>query len=187
MHCPGSGTNGLSAHHPHWPVTALPPVLPIWIALQFFEAASVEGHAQAPAFAALGRWVSLGSSSSSRDAVRAGWQREVGPQPSPHCSTLMLARRYFQEVEHKPEQAMRCYKRALALDPSVAVAGSDLPPPSWLNNVLDAAAAAAATDASQQGPAKPATPGGSQLGGEDSAFAAASAGQPLASRNDIVA
>jgi hypothetical protein len=80
---------------------------------------------------------------------------------------------------------MRCYKRALALDPSVAVAGSDLPPPSWLNNVLDAAAAAA--DASQQGPAKSNTPGRSQLGGEDDAFASSGGGQRLASRNDMVA
>ncbi|KAL4853629.1 Tetratricopeptide repeat protein SKI3 [Chlorella vulgaris] len=55
---------------------------------QFFDAASVEGHAQAPAFAALGR--------------------------------------YFQEVEGKEEQALRCFKRALALDPSVAAAGDQL-------------------------------------------------------------
>lgn len=78
---------------------------------QFFEAASVEGHAQAPAFAALGR--------------------------------------YFQDVEHKAEQAMRCYKRALALDPTIATAGSEPRPsgchiveprPSWLDHLLGALA-----------------------------------------------
>ena len=80
---------------------------------------------------------------------------------------------------------MRCYKRALALDPSVAIAGSDLPPPSWLNNVLDAAAAAA--DASQQGPAKPNTPGRSQLGAEDTVFPSSGNAQALANCNDMVA
>ena len=81
--------------------------------LQFYEAAKVEGHAQAAALAGLGR--------------------------------------YFQEVEHKPEQAMRCYKRALALDPTVAVAGSPraaAQPPKvvadWVNNVADEAAEEAA-------------------------------------------
>lgn len=49
------------------------------------EAAKVEGHAQAAAFAALGR--------------------------------------YFQEVESKADQAARCYKKALALDPGTELAG----------------------------------------------------------------
>ncbi|EFN59234.1 hypothetical protein CHLNCDRAFT_138218 [Chlorella variabilis] len=90
---------------------------------QFFDAASVEGHAQAPAFAALGR--------------------------------------YFQEVEGKAEQAMRCYKRALALDPSVAVAGSGQTPPSWVNNVLGLAG----EEAGHAAATKPAA----SLHGEDSA------------------
>lgn len=94
----------------------------------------MEGHAQAPAFAALGR--------------------------------------YFAEVEGKPEQAMRCYKRALALDPSVSVAGSEEgggragPRPSWVNNVLGALAEEAGAAA---GPAGKGTP---SLRGEDSAAAA---------------
>ena len=53
--------------------------------MQFLEAAKVEGHAQAPALAALGR--------------------------------------YFEKVEGRVEQAQRCYKKALAIDPAVDVAG----------------------------------------------------------------
>jgi tetratricopeptide (TPR) repeat protein len=53
--------------------------------MQFLEAAKVEGHAQAPALAALGR--------------------------------------YFEKVEGRTEQAQRCYKKALAIDPEVDVAG----------------------------------------------------------------
>lgn len=53
--------------------------------LQFFEAAKVEGHAQASALAALGR--------------------------------------YFQEVENRPDAAQKCFKKALAIDPSVDIAG----------------------------------------------------------------
>lgn len=92
----------------------------------------MEGHAQAPAFAALGR--------------------------------------HFEEVEHKPEQAMRCYKRALALDPSVAVAGQQAgggggtaPSASWVNNVVgaddvesSASAAGSASDEEQNDGGKPA-------------------------------
>ena len=86
-------------------------------------------------------------------------------------------------MEHKPEQALRCYKRALALDPSVATAGSGggatalaTGPPSWLNNLLDAAysgpsagSSGAAAAGEEGGGAKPATP----LRGEDSAAAGA--------------
>jgi len=53
---------------------------------QFLEAAKVEGHAQAPALAALGR--------------------------------------YFEVVEKRPDAAERCYKKALAIDPSIDVAGN---------------------------------------------------------------
>lgn len=53
---------------------------------QFLEAARVEGHAQAPALAALGR--------------------------------------YFERVEGRGDQAERCFKRALAIDPAVDVAGA---------------------------------------------------------------
>lgn len=61
---------------------------------------------------------------------------------------------------------MRCYKRALALDPSVATAGSD-PRPSWLNNLLGAVPEAAAAAAAAEGQlGKP-----PHLGGEDSAVA----------------
>ena len=70
------------------------------------------------------------------------------------------------QVEGKPEQAMRCYKRALALDPSVATAGSD-PRPSWLNNLLGALPEAAAAAAAAEGAGQPAKSQG--LRGEDSA------------------
>lgn len=99
----------------------------------FFDAASVEGHAQAPAFAALGR--------------------------------------YFQEVEGKAEQAMRCYKRALALDPAVASAGSDGAPPSWVNNVLGLGLAAEGAGGTPAKPASGRSPGESG--------ASAGGGQPL--------
>lgn len=107
---------------------------------QFFEAASVEGHAQALAFAALGR--------------------------------------YFQEVEGKGEQSMRCYKRALALDPSVAVAGAGGARPAWVDSVL--------------GEAQGAVPDGDRgmkaggaLRGEDSAGAAA--GSRMAGSRSVAA
>lgn len=54
--------------------------------LQFVEAAKVEGHAQAPALAALGR--------------------------------------YLEHVENRPDAAQKCYRKALAIDPSVDVAGN---------------------------------------------------------------
>ncbi len=63
---------------------------------------------------------------------------------------------------------MRCYKRALALDPSVATAGSD-PRPSWLNNLLGALPEAAAAAAAAEGTGQPAKSPG--LRGEDSAVA----------------
>lgn len=91
------------------------------------------------------------------------------PHPFLHSILSMAATpRRPPQVEGKPEQAMRCYKRALALDPSVATAGSD-PRPSWLNNLLGAlpeaaAAAAAAPGAGQAGKAP-------RLRGEDSAVA----------------
>ncbi len=101
-------------------------------------------------------------------------------------------------MENKPEQAMRCYKKALALDPSAAVAGSSGssgipagPRPSWVNNVLDDAATAGeppATEAGEGG--KPAARGSGVLHGEDSASAAAGqvsvAGQQLPRHKDIV-
>ena len=54
--------------------------------MQFFEAAKVEGHAQAPALAALGR--------------------------------------YFEHVEKRADAAQRCFKKALAIDPTVDIAGN---------------------------------------------------------------
>ena len=54
--------------------------------LQFFEAAKVEGHAQAPALAAMGR--------------------------------------YFQQMENRSDAAEKCFKKALAIDPSVDIAGT---------------------------------------------------------------
>lgn len=69
------------------------------------------------------------------------------------------------QVEGKAEQAMRCYKRALALDPSVATAGSE-PRPSWLSSLLAAVPEAG-------GGAKPA-----RLRGEDSAAAGGGRGPP---------
>lgn len=79
-------------------------------------------------------------------------------------------------MEGKAEQAMRCYKRALALDPSVATAGSE-PRPSWLNNLLaalpEAGDAAAAAAEGAGGGAKPA-----RLRGEDSAVAGGGRGPP---------
>ncbi len=54
--------------------------------MQFLEAAKVEGHAQAHALAALGR--------------------------------------YLEQVDKKVEAAQKCYKKALAIDPSVDVAGN---------------------------------------------------------------
>jgi hypothetical protein len=65
---------------------SLPPRPPSLFAPQFLEAARVEGHAQAPALAALGR--------------------------------------YFARVERRGDQAERCFKRALAIDPTVDVAGA---------------------------------------------------------------
>jgi hypothetical protein len=56
--------------------------------MQFLEAAKVEGHAQAPGLAALGR--------------------------------------YFEKVEGRDDQAARCYKKALALDPNVDIAGDTI-------------------------------------------------------------
>lgn len=53
---------------------------------QFVEAAKVEGHAQAPALAALGR--------------------------------------YLEHVENRSDAAQKCYRKALAIDPSVDVAGN---------------------------------------------------------------
>lgn len=54
--------------------------------LQFLESAKVEGHAQAPALAALGR--------------------------------------YFERMEGRADQAQRCFKKALAIDPDVDIAGN---------------------------------------------------------------
>lgn len=144
----------------------------------------MEGHAQAPAFAALGR--------------------------------------YFEEVERKPEQAMRCYKRALALDPSVAVAGassggggggaggaggvtpgSPAHRPSWVNNLVGAVEEAQAhalhaqqarqAQQAQQG-ARPGSPsgeggtppkaGGAGVRAEDSA---AAGGERLAGSRAVAA
>lgn len=72
-------------------------------------------------------------------------------------------------MEGKSEQAMRCYKRALALDPSVASAGSEGAPPSWVNNVLGLAA-----DEAGGAPAKAASGRRPSEGG-----ASAGAGHPL--------
>ena len=69
-----------AASRPRPPAPPLP-------CLQFLEAAKAEGHAQAPALAALGR--------------------------------------YFSKVEGREDQAARCYKRALAVDPGVDVAGAE--------------------------------------------------------------
>ena len=38
-------------------------------------------------------------------------------------AALAALGRYFELVEHKPDQASRCSKKALALDPSLADAG----------------------------------------------------------------
>ncbi len=58
----------------------------IILLLQFVEAAKVEGHAQAPALAALGR--------------------------------------YLEVVDNRPDAAQKCFRKALAIDPAVDVAGN---------------------------------------------------------------
>lgn len=57
-----------------------------FLCLQFIKGAKSEGHAQASALAALGR--------------------------------------YFEIVEKQQEQAQRCFKKALSVDPSIDVAGT---------------------------------------------------------------